>query len=402
MPSTFTWLDYSEREKRKMLDVIDQFKEQDTRDELGIGTVRDAFADIFFPGTSTIQTRARYFLFIPWIYLDLERRQVQSSDVSKRARQAEIRLIDVLLNSGDSEGTIGLLARAKLKRLPSNIYWQGLRAWGIRRYYGSQDQYHRSLDAWYATFGRKRRNDDGELVDAGAGSNWHSGLPAAPHDFPGTTSFTLTGKEAHYLRERILTSAPATLLAFLVDQGEVADRVDFPWEHPQWSQFPPPIREQLTHARNFSELIHSAPLLYNLMLAELLDNEELVEGYQSIIVKWQSYVESRRGELKRWDRPRFWQIALSNGARVTPQTHLFIDVWLDTALAAPSAQTLLADQRARMLIRERERALKRGLARLDNRRGLELWSGAAGTSQLDYRWRTAQTMIIDILGGIDA
>lgn len=71
MTSSFTWLDYSEQDKRKMLDVISLFSEKTTRDELGIGSVRDAFADLFFPGTSTIQTRARYFLFIPWIYLDL-------------------------------------------------------------------------------------------------------------------------------------------------------------------------------------------------------------------------------------------------------------------------------------------------------------------------------------------
>jgi len=36
-----------------MLDVVDQFREHDTRDELGIGSVRDAFAICFF------QVRAR-------------------------------------------------------------------------------------------------------------------------------------------------------------------------------------------------------------------------------------------------------------------------------------------------------------------------------------------------------
>lgn len=41
--STFVWLDYSERDRRKMLDVVDLFREHDTRDELGIGSVRDAF-----------------------------------------------------------------------------------------------------------------------------------------------------------------------------------------------------------------------------------------------------------------------------------------------------------------------------------------------------------------------
>ena len=67
MTSSFTWLDYSEQERRKILDVVDLFKEQNTRDELGIGAIRDALADQLFPGTGTVQTRARYFLFIPWI-----------------------------------------------------------------------------------------------------------------------------------------------------------------------------------------------------------------------------------------------------------------------------------------------------------------------------------------------
>lgn len=67
--SAFVWLDYSERERRKMLDVVDLFREHDTRDELGVGSVRDAFADMLFPDTSTIMTRARYFLPVPWAYL---------------------------------------------------------------------------------------------------------------------------------------------------------------------------------------------------------------------------------------------------------------------------------------------------------------------------------------------
>ena len=44
MASTFAWLDHSKSDRRKALDVVDLFREQDTRDELGIGTVRDAIA----------------------------------------------------------------------------------------------------------------------------------------------------------------------------------------------------------------------------------------------------------------------------------------------------------------------------------------------------------------------
>jgi len=54
------------------MDVVKLFRERDTVDELGVGTARDAFSNYFFPGTSTIQTRAKYMLFIPWVYKKLE------------------------------------------------------------------------------------------------------------------------------------------------------------------------------------------------------------------------------------------------------------------------------------------------------------------------------------------
>jgi hypothetical protein len=157
MPSTFTWLDYSEAERRTMLDVISLFKEKETRDELGVGSVRDAFADTFFPGTSTIQTRARYFLFVPWIYRQLEARRVSPATVAREARKAEIDLIGGLLAGGSAgTGVIGERARAALQRLPSSVYWQGLGAWGIRLFPGSIDQYHRSLERFYAASHSRR------------------------------------------------------------------------------------------------------------------------------------------------------------------------------------------------------------------------------------------------------
>jgi hypothetical protein len=149
LASYFTWLDYSEEDRRKALDVADLFLEQDTRDELGIGTVRDALADTLFPGISTIQTRARYFFFIPWIYQHMEERRTPSRDAARFARRQEIEVITALLAAGDAEGVIGREARSGLQRLPSAVYWQGLSKLGIRQFSGSQDQYHRSLDNFY-------------------------------------------------------------------------------------------------------------------------------------------------------------------------------------------------------------------------------------------------------------
>ena len=41
-----------------MLTIIDLFRERDTIDELGLQAIWDAFAELLFPGTGTVQTRA--------------------------------------------------------------------------------------------------------------------------------------------------------------------------------------------------------------------------------------------------------------------------------------------------------------------------------------------------------
>ena len=126
MSSSFAWLDYSEQERRRALDVISLFKQAETRDELGLGSIRDALADRFSPGTMTLQTRAKYFLLIPWMYQYFEQRQVESRKLDLLSRQFEIRLIDILADSADSGGTIGIESRKVLQRMPSSIYWAGL------------------------------------------------------------------------------------------------------------------------------------------------------------------------------------------------------------------------------------------------------------------------------------
>ena len=47
-----------------------------TLDELGFGILRDAFADVFFPGTNTIMTRTRYLVFVPALCLVVEKEKL--------------------------------------------------------------------------------------------------------------------------------------------------------------------------------------------------------------------------------------------------------------------------------------------------------------------------------------
>lgn len=400
MPSFLSWLDYSDTERRQMLDVIDSFREQGTLDELGIGGVRDAFSDLFFPGISTIQTRARYFLFIPWIYTALESKRVGPQDIGRRARADEVSLINALAESGDIRGVIGIDSRSALKRLPSMVYWAGLHTWGIRHYRGSQSEYHRSLKRFYESADRSRRDDDGEVIGGRTAGNWHDGIPPAPEGFHQVASFQLTADEADYLRERIQSRVPRSLLAFLVEHGKMVEAVKYPWMHPQSGEVPGYIAEQLAHARFFSEIVPGSTILYNLMLAEQARNGSLADQYKSELADWWDRLEARWDDFLAWDRRRFWEIVRSGNDRVGQVTRAFVDGWVDAALHSDSPASLATDRNTRRLVHDREVLLKRGLSRLGNARARELWSGRSGIFDLDYRWQQAQVIISDILLGL--
>ncbi|MFE9182741.1 DUF6361 family protein [Micromonospora haikouensis] len=62
MTSRLSWLDTSREDQQRMRELLKLFSDTESRDELGIGQVRDAFSDLLFPGTSVLQNRARYLL----------------------------------------------------------------------------------------------------------------------------------------------------------------------------------------------------------------------------------------------------------------------------------------------------------------------------------------------------
>jgi len=408
MTSTFTWLDHSDHDRQRVLEAIDRFKETETRDELGLGSIRDAFADYFFPGTNVIQTRARYFLFVPWMYLYLEKQKAPSAEVESKARRAETRLIQVLKDSDDSTGNLGSRAGDTLKRLPSNVYWLGMATWKIRLFDGSQDDYHRSLDRFYTRSRDERRDDDGELLGGATRRNWHGGLPQPPKGFPDEADFALDQDEARYLVERIQHGAHGSFLAFLALRGKPAD-VAAPWMHPQLGEVSSEVRGALADARCFAETMHGAAWLYNLMLAEerakATENKEPVERFRAELAAWAAEVGARAGELAAWDRDAFWARVGQLG-RVKEPTKTFVNSWLRLVpWERPDGGAQLAA--ARSLILHRESQLKHGRARLTNPRALELWNGRSGIGRLDYRWGAARRLCDDLFpalgrGGNDA
>ncbi len=134
------WVDFSPEDRKRAIEALDSLRERGAVDELGIGAVRDAFADAFFPGTSTLQTRAKYFVLVPCaVRMTLEK---MSESPARRDGPGELRRIErecarqMWENCGGDESA-GVIGRRNLGRSewvlrpPSEIYWAGLRTFGI-------------------------------------------------------------------------------------------------------------------------------------------------------------------------------------------------------------------------------------------------------------------------------
>ena len=389
-----------------MLEIINLFREKGTVDELGIGTIRDAFADHFFPGTSTIQTRTKYFLLIPWVYQRIEEERVPSSQAGNRARRYQAELARALQAGGGTEGggVIGIQAGESLQRPASVVYWAGLRRWRIRLFSGSLEQYHAALDGIYRSDRDGLRSDDPEreLVEASR-RTWHAGLPGPPANLYERATLALAPHEAAYLQERILLSVPGTLLAWLVERLPAVGGVKAPWEVAYLDQLPPDLRAEVEHARCFSVAMGGAALLYNLMLSQrsvaesISTDVERVEKYRLDLEAWADELRGDSG-IAQWETADFWAVVYRILPNIRPRTYRFASRWIEGVLARSGR--VVDDADLRQLISLRERELKGSLARLHFRPPLEHWSGQSGLGRLTYRWREAATVTGDIREGL--
>lgn len=399
MPSSFSWVDFSEEERQKMMEVLHLFKEHEIREELGLGSIRDAFSDILFPGTSVLQTRAKYMLLVPWVFLKHERRKTPSEGIAASSRYDEIQTIFSLIRAEERDGVLGSVAKHNLKILPSTIYWTGLERWGVRHFKGSLYQYFRSLDSFYFYEKDKVISDDKELVGDIKG-NWDPNIPDPPKYFPENVSLSLKSKEAEYLHDRILTSCSQSLLAFLVDKTRPTRKIHFIWFHPNIDKFPKELRKVLHHAQNFSEAMHSAALLYNLMLSEKIKNEEINEKYREELVKWAGEIENRFNEISKWDLNEFWDIAKPEKGNIPFRTKRFVEEWIYIVKDRKKIKKICDSDQARRLVYNREVSIKGNRSRLKNPQMLQQWSGASAVGAFDFRWKFVQRIVNDILHGL--
>lgn len=389
MTFTLAWIDQDQEARKRAHDLLGLFNQPGSRDEMGLGTIRDAFSNLLFPGTNTAQTRLRFSLIVPWVYRALERERIPRGDFWRLGRERELDVLEHLWATTEG-GVYGRRSRRRLKGLPSWYFGLG-DAWGLR------------------------------MRAAGSGNGaptWHAGLPKPPRGFPKLDTLSLTSPEAEYLQDRVAQSLPQSLLAHLFRQvraknaGE-ADGCGFVWEHPGYADFAPEHKEQVEHARLFSEVMYGAPVLYNLLLArrvhtgtrglERPTSDDKAVHYEGQLAKWSRGLD--RSALAAWSVDDFWA-TVARSARINHGTRVFVSEWMTLVktgvLDVQEHGAPADDSEAATLVRRREKALKGVRSRFRNEKMLAEWGGGSGMGRMDYRWPVVRRFLRELGEGLGA
>lgn len=419
--SSIGWIDFSSEHRERVRTVIDLLAVPGVLDELGIGVIRDAFADRMFPGISTIQTRAKYFILTALLIQDFIDRGGKSETLDRylryHERECRIRLVE---RHGESRRSLGIVGstfgkdrRRDVTRRPSSIYWAGLRLFGIiHPRHLSLAEFGRLVSSPTRQFGSmleaqgKERGDDSdaEVHDYRP----RVATPEIPKDYWETLSIDLRHEEALFLREQVKAHQPDSLLGrILLDDDSIEQVANFKPSPPDddghhcgfesFTELPAvrrvrggELQATIQHARDFWLLMEGAHIRYNCLLQDRLGTDERRAEFET---RWDKWRERIAEFPPNWDSNFMWRLVSSQGSQPRPKTEEFINGWIEEVRRG--ANNL---RRCDELVIDQERSNKKGRARL--RPGnTESVGGWLGIDRLDYRLDVVLQFMRDIRDG---
>lgn len=390
------WLDHDADAADEVRALLNALSDPSTLDPLGLGQVRDALADLLAPGVSTVQTRLRYFVLVPWCFAIVEREVPNPADRVAALRDVETRLIAGLRGAGAGLGIIGYHAGADLHRKASVVYWNGLAAWGIRRWPDLTIAQHLELAG---RRGPGRSVDDDSNAVGAAGEPWVR-LPEPPSFPDGPLDIALDPGEASFLIDRVSASQPYSLLVHLMRDAPATSQAGTVWDAAALLDVPPALASLVQHARCVSEVTDGPQLLYNLELARAAkqrlgrDTDALIEGLERDLRAWSATMKSEARRLRRWaaDLGPFWQ-TVGTDVVIRPTVRAMVEASVVLATERPDQ---VDGPEARRWVAQQEEAVKGTRAKLRNPVALEGWNGQPLGAALDYRWRVTRRYLEDL------
>lgn len=378
------WIDFSSKDREKAMAVIDLMKENGAVDELGIGVVRDRLADLLFPGTSTIQTRAKYFFIVPWCMIEAEKNFKNKVDYLKRLNNIETDVIKALIKNEPSNttGIIGKDSIGTLKRKPSEIYWNGLRTYNIMPFNISRNQYISSIKT-----NKNHDIEEGDDKDSYYLDNdeirWNITKPRK--NWKENLTLSLTKEESEFLKEKIARYHPNSLYSYIINNKDISLDDEDIYDLTFKNTLPEVVRNDLDLALNFGKVIHGAHIRYNIILRQ--KNSVEIEDYEDYWNQWCN-------EMSQFNWDKFNIDRIYEFAQTTKGTKEFIEGWFKATRELDNINLGQLDK----MIEAREYSLKGQRAKLKNYGNVDV-SKWVGLGMLEYRWRNVKTLVKDIKDG---
>ena len=309
------YITFNSEERQRVMKVLQLVRDQNAIDELGLGRIRDAFANEMFPGMSTLQRRAKYFAVLPSLYHEATKMNYRNpQEVRKQIIHWEIRLTEMLINGcGISDekmtgitgsSTLEAAKRDETKYVkydPTYIYQNGMRLYGMIR--GNVSLEKLIFDQSEL---RKKYPERYTNLDTSSDAEEQFGIKQVfvtcgeAYDFENGDKLPiqLTYKEAAFLKNHIETShnSKDSLLAYLLkNEIEVEPYfADFEKTKSIMDNLPEHFQRQYKLALHFSNWAKYMHLRYRYLFALGNDNiedtcfwkeqiQELLDGHNEIL-----------------------------------------------------------------------------------------------------------------------
>jgi len=390
----FGWVDFSREDSRLAADIINALREQGAVDELGLGVIQSAFADRFFPGTSTIQTRAKYFFAVCYALREVFENTDRKNFASKLYTIEKDYSKAVYKNTSDEdkEGIFGTRFfdsdnKSWVRRPPSEVYWSGIKQFGFIRFDESKKgislaefirilETESSADNGYI----RQKGDEDEDCDRNDAEEkfWHWQL-LQPENWQKSPTPALSEEEKSFFRQQIREKFSGTLLCTMLENG-------LPGEFKYANRLPlgAELEKLWQLANGFAEFIYPAQIYFNLLLQRRKSAEE-----------WRGLQGTFQQRAEKVDIDGIFKIlpAASPAALIRrKRTEKFLND-LKTLFLAEKLDEYALDE----LLTDREKYLK-GVKRAklchreDFQNGGTMFSG----EKLSFRFRVASTLLKDM------
>ena len=384
--------------------MMQLLQESEAIEELGIGRVRDHFSNTLFPGTSTLQHHAKYFVVMPSLYYHtaFKSRKFQNlAEVSRDINKAEVQITRQMakwdknqINTTETGITgINTLKDALndynkyVKYDPAYIYGSGLARYGIIPDTGVERLILELNKKHFADPHNKGalKNED-TTEDAGdlTGDKQLIKTCGEPYDFFNgkTMTLALTEKEASFMKDRIHSSCDGTMLAYLIDSKyDIPERIGYFAIEELLSELDPDVVDVYKKSVLFSKLMHLIDWRFNYSYFDSFGNTDEAEvckdEYEKLLAEYKEVILNEDAFKALFDYTRS------------------IDMML-TEFCEACYKAIIGGEPTRVdqLVKAREHTVKRERSKIGNSAYKN--QGRGKPLPNTFRWETVRTMVNEI------